>query len=202
MSDFFFIFDKISEDYHWKKKLLIGAVLSFIPIVNFFALGYLSEYARQILKDKDNLSLPEWERPVTLFISGFWFFLIILVYGGGILFIAFLIGLFISILSFGLLSWLAFFPITIAALLAPSLVILGLINLHLIKSTKEIFKGLAQHFNVILSSWKYLLIPNLAFLGVVTIGAPVYGISYFLGFIILIPYTISVFINAAKNLKQ
>jgi hypothetical protein len=50
------------------KKLLIGILLSIVPVVNFLAVGYMLETARKTMK-KDS-SLPEWEGWGDLFVKG------------------------------------------------------------------------------------------------------------------------------------
>ena len=50
------------------KKLLIGILLSIVPVVNFLAVGYMLETARKSMK-KDT-SLPEWEGWGDLFVKG------------------------------------------------------------------------------------------------------------------------------------
>ncbi|MFH1065950.1 MAG: DUF4013 domain-containing protein [Nanoarchaeota archaeon] len=50
------------------KKLLIGIVFSILPIINFFAMGYMLETAKRTMK-KDP-SLPEWTGWGNLFVKG------------------------------------------------------------------------------------------------------------------------------------
>ncbi len=60
------------------QKYIIGILLSIIPIINFFALGYVIESTRIALK-KD-YSLPEWKAFGRLFVDGFYSFVIAVVY--------------------------------------------------------------------------------------------------------------------------
>lgn len=50
------------------KKLLIGILLSIVPVINFFAMGYMLETAKRSMK-KDS-SLPEWTGWGDLFVKG------------------------------------------------------------------------------------------------------------------------------------
>ena len=59
-------------------KLIIGIVLSIIPILSFFATGYLVETAKKTLA-KDN-NLPEWTNWGGLFVSGLSVFVISIIY--------------------------------------------------------------------------------------------------------------------------
>jgi len=53
---FTFVFD----DPDWLKKILIGGLITMIPIVNFAAMGYVAELVRTI-RDEPNAPLPEWD---------------------------------------------------------------------------------------------------------------------------------------------
>lgn len=50
------------------KKLLIGILLSIVPIINFFSVGFMLETAKRAMK-RDS-SLPEWDNWGDLFIKG------------------------------------------------------------------------------------------------------------------------------------
>ncbi|MCH8828532.1 MAG: hypothetical protein IID45_03040, partial [Planctomycetes bacterium] len=64
---------RIITDKRFANKLLIGGLISFVPILNIVILGYFQGYARQI-RDSGNLSLPSldkwWIRLGTLFLDG------------------------------------------------------------------------------------------------------------------------------------
>ena len=74
-------------------KYIIGIALSILPIINFFALGYILETARLSMKTK--FILPEWKKPGRLFLDGFFATIITIVY-----FLPVLIVLFIGNYSF------------------------------------------------------------------------------------------------------
>ncbi|MDI6737260.1 MAG: DUF4013 domain-containing protein [Nanoarchaeota archaeon] len=50
------------------KKLLIGILLSIVPIINFFAMGYMLECAKRAMKKDD--ALPEWDTWGDYFVKG------------------------------------------------------------------------------------------------------------------------------------
>ena len=52
-------FTYMFEDQDWLKKILIGGVLLFIPIVNFVVIGYFIEALRNTAEGRE-LPLPEW----------------------------------------------------------------------------------------------------------------------------------------------
>ncbi|MDD5331948.1 MAG: DUF4013 domain-containing protein [Candidatus Nanoarchaeia archaeon] len=63
------------------KKLLIGIVLSILPIINFFVMGYQLECARSMLKKgKPEYALPEWNHWGNLFLRGFLTLIIGIIY--------------------------------------------------------------------------------------------------------------------------
>lgn len=60
------------------RKLIIGIILSIVPIINFFALGYVLECAKSA--DKRRFKLPEWDRWGEKFVNGFFMVIIMIVY--------------------------------------------------------------------------------------------------------------------------
>jgi len=52
------------------KKLLIGIIISIIPIVNLIAVGYSLRAANTVLKKKADYKLPEWNQFWDLFVKG------------------------------------------------------------------------------------------------------------------------------------
>lgn len=60
------------------KKLIIGILLSIIPIVNFFATGFMMETAKMEMKKKK--MLPEWASWGDLFVKGLLAFVISIIY--------------------------------------------------------------------------------------------------------------------------
>ncbi|MBW2993384.1 DUF4013 domain-containing protein [Candidatus Woesearchaeota archaeon] len=59
-------------------KLIVGALLSILPIINFFSLGYIFEASRLSMAGKKKL--PAWKNWKKLFTRGFFFFLISLIW--------------------------------------------------------------------------------------------------------------------------
>ena len=66
------------EDKNWLVKIIVGGILSIIPIVNFIAFGY--EF--KVMKNAINKSpgMPEWKSFADLFIKGLIVFVIALLY--------------------------------------------------------------------------------------------------------------------------
>lgn len=80
-------FTYMFEDEDWIKKILIGGVVSLIPIVNFAAFGYVIQIIRNV-RDGQSLPLPEWDQFGQYFKDGLWVFLIFLVWSIPIIIVA------------------------------------------------------------------------------------------------------------------
>lgn len=68
----------IKRPFSNKKKLIWAAMLSSIPIINWFFLGYLYECA--ITAYVGNQNLPKWRNYRRLFMNGFKIFIVSLIY--------------------------------------------------------------------------------------------------------------------------
>ncbi|PWU04977.1 MAG: hypothetical protein C5B43_03920 [Verrucomicrobia bacterium] len=185
------IFEKIQQDSHWLQKILIGGILMFIPIINFFALGYLYRYAATILST-GKLKLPDWEDWGKLFIEGLIFLGILFLYAFVPLLAAWLLYIFIAKITLGYLAWFPLFPVSIVLVIAPSLVLVGIFSIIKGKKADSLFLKFGKNLNQFFKFWKFLLIGNLSFLGLQFVGLPIYGLAFFIGFLFLIPYTIAV----------
>lgn len=84
-------FTYMFQDRDWLKKILIGGVISFIPIVNFAAIGYMIQVVRNV-RDGQDLPLPEWDQFGEYFVSGLYLFLVFLIYALPIILLACLQG--------------------------------------------------------------------------------------------------------------
>jgi hypothetical protein len=85
-------FTYMFQDKDWIKKILIGGVVGFIPIVNFAAIGYMGQIIRNV-RDGQTLPLPEWDEFGKYFVDGLWIFLIFLVWAIPIIVVACLSGI-------------------------------------------------------------------------------------------------------------
>jgi hypothetical protein len=85
-------FGYMFEDRDWLKKILIGGLISLIPIVNFAALGYLVQIIRNV-RDGQALPLPEWDQFGDYFMSGLWLFVVFLLYSIPLIILACLQGI-------------------------------------------------------------------------------------------------------------
>lgn len=62
-------FTYMFEDRDWVKKILIGGVINFIPIVNFASSGYFIEALKNTAEGRE-LPLPEWDNFGGKFMKG------------------------------------------------------------------------------------------------------------------------------------
>lgn len=72
-------FTYMFDDEAWIKKIVIGGILFFIPIVNFMVLGYMLEVLKRVADGMD-IPLPEWNDFGGKFIKGLIFFVIGFIY--------------------------------------------------------------------------------------------------------------------------
>ncbi len=72
-------FTYMFDDEAWIKKIVIGGLLFFIPVVNFMVLGYMLEALKRTADGMD-IPLPEWEDLGGKFIKGLIFFVIGFIY--------------------------------------------------------------------------------------------------------------------------
>jgi len=72
-------FNTIFKDGDWIKKTAIGALFSIIPIIQIFAIGYIEKFLHSILKEGKR-ELPEWHSWGNLFVKGFLWLIISIVY--------------------------------------------------------------------------------------------------------------------------
>ena len=69
----------VFDDEEWLKKLLIGAVVNLVPIVNFATMGYALEAAKNAIDGQDT-PLPDWANFGEQFVKGLLAFLASLIY--------------------------------------------------------------------------------------------------------------------------
>lgn len=173
----------------WVSKVIWGGALSFIPILNLFSLGYLLKYTIQLRQNKD-WDLPEWNEmePIPLLSGGLQVFLLLLVYSGCPILIGWLVSILLDLLTFGFLGIVSFFPLAAGAFIAP---FLFLSSMHVfvrdglysdawkVKFVIEVARAMSPQ----------LILPVIAFWGIILLALPLYGFSFFLGTWVLLAYS-------------
>lgn len=173
----------------WIPKVLWGGALSFVPVLNLFSLGYLLEYTIR-LRQTRQWELPEWrdmEVP-SLLGGGVRLLFLMLAYGGAPLALGWLASQLIDVLSMGLLGIVSYFPLALAAFVAPFLV-LSSVDSYLQGGLfsdcwefRSIFRNARQ-------MWPKLVLPVIAFWGILLLALPLYGFSFFIGSWVLLAYS-------------
>lgn len=177
------------------KRLLIGGLLSFVPILNFFAFGYLYRFANEFRRT-GKLELPEWSDWGALFAEGVYFVVIAFIYFWIPVLIGWLLAMILFGLSLGFLGVVALFPVSVAVILGVGLMMSALFEFQLgghwssLVNWKRIVRRVVQ-------LWPALLLPIILFSGVLFLGISLFGFAFFVGFVLLIVYTTSVFAQSA-----
>jgi len=173
----------------WIPKVLLGGGLSFIPGLNLFALGYLFIYGRQ-LRRSGRVDLPEWSEMnwPELFICGLRLFGLLILYIGLPMLAGWIVSLLLYFLTFGLLGVVAYFPLAICGFFSPMFFLSAFMAYLKHEEFKDAFqiRILAQE---VLSGWKPLALPVVAFWGIFLLAIPLYGLSFFIGAWVLIAYS-------------
>jgi hypothetical protein len=177
-------------------NFLIGGLLSFVPIVNVFAFGYLYRLSRAVRKSGQP-ALPAWNDWSGLFLDGLRFAVIWLVFW------------FLPILLASLIAWVMPF-IYLGALTGIFFLTSVLLSTLLFSSalyrynTRRNFKDLLDFmliFRMTRMELPSLILPGFVFLGFLVLLQPFYGFAIFGGFLLLITYTSLRFRSIEGNLS-
>lgn len=173
----------------WIPKVLLGGGLSFIPGLNLFALGYLFIYGRQ-LRRSGRVDLPEWSEMnwPELFVCGLRLFGLLILYIGLPMLVGWIVSILLYFLTFGLLGVVAYFPLAICGFFSPMFFLSAFMAYLKHEEFRDAFqiRILAQE---VLSGWKPLALPVVAFWGIFLLAIPLYGLSFFIGAWVLIAYS-------------
>jgi len=165
---------RLISDQKWFIKWMIGGALSIVPIVNFFAYGYLYRLFRDGRNGKE-LELAEWGDWKELFIDGAKFFVIALVFAG--IPLAIFWGLSMRVPDRAVFMQLPLIPVSF---LAGPLTCAAL-YLYMVGGD---FKN-CLNFNALVNMLKLTFLsylgPTLAFLGLLMIGWVLFPFVFFLG---------------------
>lgn len=91
-------FTYMFEDPNWIMKILIGGIVSMIPIVNFAGLGYGATALKNIAEGSQN-PLPEWGNFGDHFMKGLYVFVGVLVYVSPIILVYCCMGILTTVLG-------------------------------------------------------------------------------------------------------
>ena len=173
----------------WIPKVLLGGGMSFIPGLNLFALGYLFIYGRQ-LRRSGRVDLPEWSEMnwPELFVCGLRLFGLLILYIGLPMLVGWIVSILLYFLTFGLLGVVAYFPLAICGFFSPMFFLSAFMAYLKHEEFRDAFQ-IRILLQEVLSGWKPLALPVVAFWGIFLLAIPLYGLSFFIGAWILIAYS-------------
>jgi len=178
---------RLSKDPGWPRKLLIGSLIGFIPVVNILCLGYLYRYVSQIRRTAD-CKLPEWNRWERLALNGLKTLAIVFLFAVVPWLAAWVLALLLLAVSLGLLGIIAWTPVALVLLAAPALTVSAL---YLYQGSGGNWESLFKLQLIARMAWAHALplaIPTLLLIGFCTLTAPLWGLAFFAGPVIFSGY--------------
>ena len=165
-------------------KVLVGGLLSFIPVVNFFAFGYLLRFSGE-LRRSGRIALADWDDWGGLFVDGLRFALVWLVYWLLPVLLAGALSAVIAAVGLGAVSWLLF---SLVFLAAPILFSAALYRYNRRNDLRDL-SDLVLVLRMSYGAFPRLVVPALVFAGICAVAAPLYGFAAFFGFLVVIAHT-------------
>lgn len=175
----------VLRDRRFSQTLLIGGLLSFIPVLNFFALGYVYQMARQV-RERDDWTLLSWREWDRLFIDGFRFFILAI----ALLILPLLVAVLLSTLVvkvFGPVGIVAYVWVSIVMVLSCLWLAVVLYRFQKHEDWSAMRPRRSDLVAIRFLLWEALL-PVLAVTGWAFLASPLYGFGEFLGALLLFPY--------------
>ena len=165
-------------------KLIVGGLLSLIPVANIFAFGYLLRFARRVRRSGDIVT-PEWGDWKGLFLDGLRFGVVWLCYWLLPLLVVYVVAILLYCLGIGVLAYILF---SVAFILAPVLFSSALYR-YLMRSDFKDLLDLNLIVKMTYLEFPRFLVPSIVFAGICAVLLPVYGLALFWAFLMLIAYT-------------
>lgn len=167
-------------------KLLIGGLLSFVPIVNVFAFGYLYRMSRAVRgsgqPDLPNWpALPDWP---ALFIDGLRFAVVWLCYWLLPLLLAAGVTWFLALIRLGALTNVFY----LSVILFSNILFSSALYRYNTRKDFRALLDLGLILRMTCMEWPRLIVPSFVFLGVFVWLLPLYGFAFFGSFLLLITY--------------
>jgi len=166
------------------QKLLIGGLLCFVPIVNFFAFGYLSRFSQSV-RSRGSFQLPPWGDWRELFLEGCLFFVVLLIFAGAPLLLGATFYWALASVGFGALAYLFF---SAAIFVSPALFSAAWYRYQTRQQLADLL-DVSTIVRLVCSQALYLIVPSLVLVGLFALGWPIYGFAFFAGLLFLIAYT-------------
>ncbi len=165
-------------------KVLVGGLLSFVPVLNLLAFGYLYRLTLKV-RNSGRVDLPEWTNWNQLFRDGLRFAVPWLAYWLLPVAVATGIASILGSVGLGGLSYLLFSVVFVA-----SPVVFGA-ALYRVQALNDVRALLDVVLILRMSAlrWKRMLVPCMLYAGLFFILGPLYGFSFFVGFALILSYT-------------
>ncbi|MFA6289751.1 MAG: DUF4013 domain-containing protein [Opitutaceae bacterium] len=162
----------------WYIKAIIGALLLIVPVLHFFAFGYLYAMVEQARRG-DEISFPEWGDWRRMFVNGVATFVIFLVLCVAPILIAWMLTYPLRVLpiNYGVFVYLPLMP---ALMLAGPLSAAGLYQYQKRGEYKDAFR-LGVLIAMLRSTKGYFWVPTLALIGLMVVGMPLMTFTVFVG---------------------
>ena len=166
------------------KKVLIGCLFSFFPIVNLLSFGYLLRVCRESRRH-GVLVLPEWADWKGLLIDGLYFAAAWLMYWlVPVLLVGSLCGLLDGVF-FGIFAYL----LQVAAMIVCSLFLCAALYRFLQRSNLRVLLEVSLIYRMVKGLLPAAVVAVLASAGLAVIGWPLYGVTFFISPLLLIAYS-------------
>ncbi len=178
-------------------KLLIGGLLSFVPVLNLFAFGFLLRLSEGV-QQRGSLALPAWSDWRGLFFDGLRFAVVWLAYW----LLPLLIALaFSGVLTAISLEGLAYLVLASVFVLSPVLFGAALYRYNRRRDFRDLL-DLPLILRMGYLAFPKLIVPAIFFLGLFALCPPLYGFTLFAGFVLLIVQTVLSFraVEQARSL--
>lgn len=156
-------------------KAVIGGLLSFIPVVNFLAFGWLLRFAAGVQRTGSTV-LPEWSDWRGLFLDGLRAFLVGFVYAG-------LPALVLSVVPV-IGSLLAF----LVAVFSPLWIATAFVLMERAGGQFPAAFDLTVVWEAFRRLWMQMVLPGLGFAALLLVASPLYGFVVFLGGMLLLAW--------------
>lgn len=162
----------------WIVRIIVGGLLLFVPVVDFFAFGYLYAMVEQARRG-EALTFPEWGEWRRLFRDGIATFVIFAILGALPILAGWLLSLplRLSPIDYGVLRYLPMAPMV---MLAGPLSAAGVYQFQKRGEYRDAFR-LPVLISMLRASKGYFWVPTLALIGFLVVGSPLGPFTVFTG---------------------
>ena len=185
---------RIFADPRWLPNVLIGGVLSFVPILNVFALGYQYRYFEQVHRG-GGFVWPDWHDWEGLFLDGLRLLAILALYGLLPVLVGYWVVNLLGWLSFEILGQHLYMALVSPLVLLAPLWTVAMLYVYQPRRQWASLQRPALAWLMTRSAWPAFLVPALAFWGFMYLGFMLFGFAFFLGFLVLGAYYTRLFLE-------